>query len=212
MVTTITLSTSAETVKFFHKILSSTGTGLPRLQNASIFFFLSDADKMKWERFPICQDSEPPKSNGTEPRTWAKPATGEWCLQPVLEAGRTPKPSSDWPPPPALIPVLGFRSALETITSSLFYRCLCKGFQVALMVKNPPDNAGDIKDTSLILGSETSPGEGHGNPLQSSCLEHPMDRGAWRATIGSIGSLRVMHYWSDLPCMQHFLKMLLSLL
>lgn len=44
---TITLSTSAETVKFFHKILSSTGTGLPRLQNGSIFFFLIDADKMK---------------------------------------------------------------------------------------------------------------------------------------------------------------------
>ena len=50
MVTTITLSRSAETVKFFHKILSFTSTGLPRLQNASIiffFFFLSDADKMK---------------------------------------------------------------------------------------------------------------------------------------------------------------------
>ena len=62
------------------------------------------------------------------------------------------------------------------------------------MVKNPPDNAGDIKDASLILGSGTSPGEGHGNPLQYSCLEHPMDKGAWRASIGSIGSHRVIHY------------------
>ena len=62
------------------------------------------------------------------------------------------------------------------------------------MVKNPPDNAGDIKDASLILGSGTSPGEGHGNPLQYSCLEHPMDKGAWRVSIGSIGSHRVIHY------------------
>ena len=50
--------------------------------------------------------------------------------------------------------------------------------QVALVVKNPPANAGDIKDTSLILGSGRSPGGGHGNPLQYSCLENPMDRGA----------------------------------
>ena len=60
------------------------------------------------------------------------------------------------------------------------------GAQVLLVVKNPPDNAGDIKDTSLILGSETSPGEGHGNPLQYSCLEHPMDSGAWQAAVHGV--------------------------
>ena len=50
------------------------------------------------------------------------------------------------------------------------------------MVKNLPANGGDVRDTGSILGSERSPGGGHGNPLQHSCLENPIDRGAWRAT------------------------------
>ena len=55
---------------------------------------------------------------------------------------------------------------------------------MALTVKNLPANAGDIRDvenTGSIPGSERSPGGGHGNPLHDSCLEDPMDRGAWRA-------------------------------
>ena len=56
-----------------------------------------------------------------------------------------------------------------------------KAYHVALVVKNPPANAGDIKDVSLISGLGRSPGGGHGNPLQYSCLEYPMDRGAWWA-------------------------------
>ena len=55
--------------------------------------------------------------------------------------------------------------------------------QVALVVKNPPANAGDARDMSSIPGLGRSPGGGHGNPLQYSCLENPMDRGAWWATI-----------------------------
>ena len=55
--------------------------------------------------------------------------------------------------------------------------------RVALVVKNPPVNAGDITDAGLILGSGRSPGGGNGNPLQYSCLENPMDRGTWRATV-----------------------------
>ena len=51
------------------------------------------------------------------------------------------------------------------------------------MVKNPPANAGDLRDMGLIPGSGRSPGEGHDNPLQYSCLENHMDRGAWRATV-----------------------------
>ena len=47
------------------------------------------------------------------------------------------------------------------------------------MVKNPPVNAGDTGDTSSIPGSGRSPGGDSGNPLQYSCLENPMDRGAW---------------------------------
>ena len=48
-----------------------------------------------------------------------------------------------------------------------------------LMVKNLPANAGDIRDLGLISGSGRSPGGGHDNTLQYSCLENPMDRGAW---------------------------------
>ena len=55
--------------------------------------------------------------------------------------------------------------------------------QVVLVVKNPPANAGDARDTGSIPGSGRSPGGGHGNPLQYSSLENPMDRGAWWATV-----------------------------
>ena len=54
---------------------------------------------------------------------------------------------------------------------------------MALVVKNLPANAGDIRDAGLIPESGRSPGRGHGNPLQYSCLENPMDRGVWRATV-----------------------------
>ena len=55
---------------------------------------------------------------------------------------------------------------------------LLQASQVALVVKNPPANAGDIRDVGSIPGSGRSPGGGLGNPLQYSCLENPMDRGA----------------------------------
>ena len=74
--------------------------------------------------------------------------------------------------------------------SSLFLfliRTLVIGFsphsQVALVVKNPPANAGDARDVGSIPRSGRSPGEGHGNPLQYSCLENPMDIGAWQAIV-----------------------------
>ena len=54
------------------------------------------------------------------------------------------------------------------------------------MVNNPPANAGDARDTSLIPGSGRSPGEGNGNPLQYSCLENLMDGGAWWATVHGV--------------------------
>ena len=59
------------------------------------------------------------------------------------------------------------------------------------MVKNPPANAGEVRDEGSIPGSGRSPGEGNGNPLQYSCLENPMDRGAWRATVHKVS--RVGH-------------------
>ena len=54
---------------------------------------------------------------------------------------------------------------------------------MALVVKNPAANAGDIRDVGSIPGSGRSPEEGNGNPLQYSCLENPMDRGTWGATV-----------------------------
>ena len=51
------------------------------------------------------------------------------------------------------------------------------------MFKNMPANSGDIRDVGLIPGPGRSPGGGHGNPLQYSCLENLMNRGDWRATV-----------------------------
>ena len=58
--------------------------------------------------------------------------------------------------------------------------------QVALVVKNLPANAGDIRDADSVPGSGRSPGGGHGNPFQNSCLENPMDRGACQATVHGV--------------------------
>ena len=61
--------------------------------------------------------------------------------------------------------------------------------QVALGVKKPPANAGDA---SLIPGSGRSPGGRHGNPLQCSCLENPVDRGSWWATVHRVSESDTM--------------------
>ena len=63
-------------------------------------------------------------------------------------------------------------------------KTLCQGAsQVALVVKNPIANEGDLRDTGSILRLGGSPGGGNGNPLQYSCLENFLDKGAWWATI-----------------------------
>ena len=66
--------------------------------------------------------------------------------------------------------------------------CVCLAgwacpFQVVLVVKNLPANAGGVRDSGSILGWGRFPGGGHGNPLQYSCLENPTDRGAWWASV-----------------------------
>ena len=58
--------------------------------------------------------------------------------------------------------------------------------QVALVVKNTLTNAGDIRDTGSIPGLGRSSGGGNGNPFQYPCLENPMDRGAWQATVHGV--------------------------
>ena len=64
---------------------------------------------------------------------------------------------------------------------------------MALVVKNPPANSGGIRDTGSIPELGRSPGEGNGNPHQYSCLENPMDRGAWWA-----GIYKVTKSWTQL--------------
>ena len=54
---------------------------------------------------------------------------------------------------------------------------------MAVVVRNPPANAGYVRDEGSIPGSGRSPGRGHGNSLQYSCLENCMDRGAWQAAV-----------------------------
>ena len=63
--------------------------------------------------------------------------------------------------------------------------------QVAQMVKNPPASAGDAEDMGSVPGSARCPGGGHGNSLPDSCLENPMDTGAWRATVRGVAKSRM---------------------
>ena len=100
-----------------------------------------------------------------------------------------------WLPSPVFLPgefhgqrsLMGYSSLghkesdrTEELTLSLSHES--RSSQVALVVKNPPANAGDIRDTGWIPGPRGSPG-GHGNLLQYSCLENPMDREACQATV-----------------------------
>ena len=71
--------------------------------------------------------------------------------------------------------------------------------QVALVVKNPPANAGDARDTGSIPGARRSPGGGNGNLIQYSCLENPMDRGAWWITVRGVAELDMTELLSTHP-------------
>ena len=65
------------------------------------------------------------------------------------------------------------------------------GFPSGSVVKNPPANAGD---TGSVPVSGRPPGEGNDNPLQDSCLENPMDRGTWQATVHGVGNDNPLQY------------------
>ena len=62
------------------------------------------------------------------------------------------------------------------------------GFPGGSVVKNLPANAEEVRDVGSIPGSRRSPGGGHSNPLQYSCLENPMDGGAWWATVHGVAN------------------------
>ena len=80
------------------------------------------------------------------------------------------------------LPLRHMRS-LVSFTYKLKTKPSLRASQVAQLVKNLPANAGDARDAVWCLWSGRSPGEGNGYPLQYSCLENPMDRGAWWDTV-----------------------------
>ena len=79
-----------------------------------------------------------------------------------------------------------------------FFSCISKTVQVALVVKNLLATAGDAREAGSIPGSGRSPGGGHGNPLQYSYLENPMDRRAWQAMVHGITKS-----WTQLSTLAH---------
>ena len=73
-------------------------------------------------------------------------------------------------------------------------------------VKNPPASARDAGDTGFIPGLERSPGEENGSSLQYSCLENPMDRGAWQATVQRVtkSQTRLNYYAHQIFMFEHY--------
>ena len=74
----------------------------------------------------------------------------------------------------------------QGLLSGIFQWPHVNSSQVALVVKNPPANAGDIRDVGSIPGLGRSPGGGYHNLFQYSCLENPMERGAWHAIVHGV--------------------------
>ena len=114
------------------------------------------------------------------------------------KAGRQPWPSPGvWGPDPSLRLFTvnpGPQNAKETVSTmqQMYVIVSFQASQVVLVVKNLPVNARDLRDAGSILGLERSPGGGHGNPLQHSCLENPQGQ---RSLVGYSprGSQRVGH-------------------
>ena len=83
-----------------------------------------------------------------------------------------------------------------------------KGSQMVLIVRHPPANVEDVRDATSIPGLERFPGGGHGNPLQYSCLENPMDRGAWQATVHRVANSQTqLKQLSTDTCTQNLLEL-----
>ena len=104
-------------------------------------------------------------------------ASSHWEFRPRRRARVSQNPSP--------CRVLGFPSLPKRVWTS----------QVVLVVRNLSINAGDLRDMGLIPGSGRSPGGGHGNPLQYSCLQNPMDRGAWWTTVHGVTKSQTWLKW-----------------
>ena len=87
-------------------------------------------------------------------------------------------------------PVPGTLPVLPCVHFIWLFICIIYNKRLALVVKNQPANAGDVKDMGSIPGSGKSPGGEQDNPLQYSCLAKPMDRGASRATVHRVAQSR----------------------
>ena len=87
-------------------------------------------------------------------------------------------------PLPVALPTKGFLSFSTMDTGGLYP--LLWASQVALGINNPPAITGDVRDMGSIPGLRRSPGGGHGSPLQYSCLENLLERGAWRAPVRGV--------------------------
>ena len=75
--------------------------------------------------------------------------------------------------------------------------------QVVLLIKNPPAGAGDVRNRGLIPGSGKSPGIGNGNPLQYSCLENFMGRGAWWSTVHGVAKSQTEQLNTHTQCLSN---------
>ena len=98
--------------------------------------------------------------------------------------------------PDSLFFVMGRLNQMDIMVPSNHYRGFPGG---ALVVKNLLVNAGDVKNARSIPGLGRSPGDGNDNPLQYSCLENPMDRGAWRATVHRVAQSQTRLKWLSTP-------------
>ena len=90
--------------------------------------------------------------------------------------------------------MLSFKPTSKSLSNTINYnllRGLQGASQVVLVVKNLPAKAGDMSDAGLIPGSERSPGGGHGNPFQYSCLENPVDKGTCQAMVHRVTKSRM---------------------
>ena len=92
-----------------------------------------------------------------------------------------------WTGRPGVLQSMGLQRVVHDCATELNWTELqYRASWVVLVVKNPPANAGDARHMGLIPESGRSPGGGHGNPLQYSCLDNPMDRGVWWAAVHGV--------------------------
>ena len=108
-----------------------------------------------------------------------------WWLESITPVGTNPHPPTFF----SLL-IQGMRNLKLPDVSLNFWAS-----QVLLVVKNLPANSGDIRDTGSIPRLERSPGGRHSNPLQYSCLENSMDRGAWWAAVHGVTKSRTQQKW-----------------